>query len=74
MEKFALLDFLKVFQSLAAKTGDAQAVDNKQEKEYAAPPPLQANPAPQPQFYQRNVMADVIAHHEEVANRIRNKK
>lgn len=69
MEKFALLDFLKAFQSLTA--------NNAAEKEPAAPPPPQtppASPAAPPHVYERNPMADVIARHEEIANRIRNKK
>lgn len=69
MEKFALLDFLKAFQTLTA--------NNAAEKEVSTPPPPpapSASPAAPPPGYARNVMADVIARHEEVANRIRNKK
>ena len=69
MEKFALFDFLKAFGSLTENT--------KAENEAAAPPPPQqqptVSPAPMP-VYERNPMADVIARHEEIANRIRNKK
>ena len=71
MEKFALLDFLKAFQTLTA--------NNQAEKEVAAPAPQQpqqppAPPSPPPTPSERNPMADVIARHEEIANRIRNKK
>ncbi|MDE6667240.1 MAG: hypothetical protein K2K38_02695 [Clostridia bacterium] len=68
MEKFALLDFLKAFQSLTAKTGGEPVTEKEQT------PPPSAPPSPQPPFYERNVMADVIARHEEVVNRIRNKR
>ena len=68
MEKFALLDFLKAFGSITA--------NGRTEKEPPAPPfePQQqpAATAEQP-VYVRNPMADVIARHEEIANRIRNK-
>ena len=67
MEKFALLDFLKAFESLTAKTGGTP----KTEKEQPATPQQSAPPTPP---YERNPMADVIARHEEIANRIRNKK
>ena len=68
MEKFALLDFLKAFQSLTA--------NGKAEKEVAPPAPPQPStpPSPLPALPERNPMADVIARHEEIANRIRNKK
>ena len=69
MEKFALLDFLKAFGSLTANT--------KAENEAAARPLPQQQPPEDPAAvpaYERNPMADVIARHEEIANRIRNKK
>ena len=68
MEKFALLDFLKAFQTLTA--------NGKAEKEVAAPVPQQppAPPSPPPTPPERNPMADVIARHEEIANRIKNNR
>ena len=67
MEKFALLDFLKAFESLTANGKD------KKEPVTLQPQPTEP-PAPQPESYEINAMADVLARHEEIANRIRNKK
>ena len=70
MEKFALLDFLKAFESLTAN----RSTEKEQAAPPAPPPPSPATPSALPANYERNVMADVIARHEEIANRIRNKK
>ena len=68
MEKFALLDFLKAFESITA--------NGRAGKDAAAPMPQQAPapPPPPPAQPGRNPMADVIARHEEIANRIRNNR
>ena len=74
MEKFALLDFLKAFESLSGKRNDAP--DGAETAPNAPPQPQQQQsaPAPSPEIYENNVMANVIARHEEISNRLRNKK
>lgn len=70
MEKFALLDFLKVFETLSAN-GNAKKEEPapvRQETEAPAPPP------PSMPLADFNAMATVLARHEEIANRIKNKR
>lgn len=67
MEKFALLDFLKAFESFAPK-------------QQTAAPDTEAKPAPPPpppektEIYTTNVMANVLSRHEEISNRIKNNR
>ncbi|MDE7083086.1 MAG: hypothetical protein K2O89_05215 [Clostridia bacterium] len=74
MEKFALLDFLKAFESLTAKQSGNIDGDLKTENTPPAPAPAPQQPPAPADFYGTNVMAQVIARHEEIANRIRNKR
>lgn len=77
MEKFALLDFLKAFESLAPKQTAANPAADKPEPAPAQPSPTapaaQSAPAA-PEIYETNVMANVLSRHEEIANRIKNKR
>ncbi|MBD5583680.1 MAG: hypothetical protein HDQ88_01155 [Clostridia bacterium] len=70
MEKFALLDFLKAFETLSggsnAKKEETAPV--RQENEAPAPPP------PTMPLADFNAMATVLARHEEIANRIKNNR
>lgn len=70
MEKFALLDFLKVFEALSG-SGEKKNEDNGApvpEKE--APPPRTSSLAGN----DFNAMANVISRHEEISNRIKNNR
>ena len=74
MEKFALLDFLKAFESLTGKASDAP--DGKH-AETEARPQSAKQPVPssaQAADLENNAMANVIARHEEIANRVKNKR
>lgn len=82
MEKFALLDFLKAFQSLSSKAG-ADPAENKTDpaeaSASAAPPRRNSSASAAPpdvteSMRETNVMANVIARHEEISNRIKNKR
>lgn len=74
MEKFALLDFLKAFQTIAA-TGSKKPDDNPSVNEARGQPAQQpAPPPPQTSDLENNVMANVLARHEEIANRVKNKR
>lgn len=70
MEKFALLDFLKAFQTITANGRAEKQQTDRSSPQQQQPDPPQTPPA----MPERNPMADVIARHEEIANRIRNKK
>ena len=86
MEKFALLDFLKAFESLAPKQTAANANPNSANSSAASfgekpEPAFQSAPAQTsagapaaPDVYETNVMANVLSRHEEIANRIKNKR
>lgn len=75
MEKFALLDFLKAFQTIAA-TGSKKPDDNPSANEARGQPAPQqpAPPPPQTDGLENNVMANVLARHEEIANRVKNNR
>lgn len=75
MEKFALLDFLKAFQTIAA-TGSKKPDGGPSEKEarQQAAPQQPAPPSPPTDNLENNVMANVLARHEEIANRVKNKR
>lgn len=68
MEKFALLDFLKAFQSfIPPSTPEQTNVGGN------APAPEKSVTPEQNLDFNVNVMANVLARHEEIANRIKNK-
>lgn len=79
MEKFALLDFLKAFESLAPKqtaaNSSAASFGDKPEPAFQSAPAQTSAGAPAaPDVYETNVMANVLSRHEEIANRIKNKR
>lgn len=83
MEKFALLDFLKAFESLAPKQTAANATPNSSAASFgdkpepafqSAPAQTSAGAPAAPDVYETNVMANVLSRHEEIANRIKNKR
>jgi len=77
LEKFALLDFLKAFESLSAKGNGKPDGEKKAENgqnTQSEPKNAPQQPPVQPDIYENNVMANVLARHEEISNRLRNKK
>ncbi len=75
MEKFALLDFLKAFESLSAKGNGKPDGEKKAENgQNTQTEPKNAPQQPvQPDIFETNVMANVLARHEEISNRVKNK-
>lgn len=70
MEKFALLNLLKALQSLSQQNQSqpaAQTAPAEKQPEPATPPPPPENVYP-------NVMASVLERHEEISNRLKNKR
>ncbi len=81
MEKFALLNLLKALETLAPPDKQKKTGENEQNKDdikESAPPaqPVQsAQPKrTEPAEPELNVMASVLTRHEQISNRIKNKK
>lgn len=63
-EKFALLNILKALEGLSG--GKEESAEPK--KSEVSPPPAEKQPAPA----EYNAMANILARHEKVANKVRN--
>jgi len=67
------LNLLKALQSLSAQDGRQEnAKTDPAEKPQTPPPPQQTEKIPQSEY--PNVMASVLERHEQVSNRIKNRR
>ncbi|MDE6504714.1 MAG: hypothetical protein K2L42_02455 [Clostridia bacterium] len=72
MEKFALLNLLKALETLSPQKPSENA--NQSEPRQTAPSPETQPPQPAEQQERLNVMANVLTRHEEISNRLKNKR
>lgn len=70
MEKFGILNLLKAIETLTPPPAAEKTAENEQP---AAPPRPTEQPAP-PAVEKHNMMATVLARHEEIANRVKNNR
>ncbi len=72
MEKFALLNLLKALETLSPQKSSEN--EQRPEPHQTAPAPEPQSPQPQETPERLNVMANVLSRHEEISNRLKNKR